>query len=177
MGAWSAHMIRTPICAYICHTPCFVSGTLLTMFPLNFKHQIIHIPSLAAALIKLNINISVEDLMKAVYEEDEARRARAKLNEEAEHALLSRRKSTVIFSPASVTLMNTLSHSPARRGGRQCFWPHPCRFIGEGTSSSLSSSYGAHQGGIPQRQSFKDFLRIITEACLTSRLVTVNHVL
>lgn len=87
------------------------------MFPLNFKHQIIHIPSLAAALIKLNIKISVEDLMKAVYEEDEARRAKS--NEEAERTLLARRKSTVNFSPASVTLMNALSHSPARRGGRQ----------------------------------------------------------
>ncbi|KIK07135.1 hypothetical protein K443DRAFT_88036 [Laccaria amethystina LaAM-08-1] len=52
------------------------------------KDQIIHIPSLAAALVKLNIKISVEDLMKAVHEEDEARRA--KLNEEAERALLSK---------------------------------------------------------------------------------------
>jgi hypothetical protein len=61
------------------------------------KDQIIHIPSLAAALVKLNIKISVEDLMKAVHEEDEARRA--KLNEEAERALLSKRKSTVFFFP------------------------------------------------------------------------------
>ena len=79
------------------------------MFPLNFKHQIIHIPSLAAAPIKLNIQISVEDLMKAVYEEDEARRAKS--NEEAERTLLARRKSAVIISPASVTLINECSQS------------------------------------------------------------------
>lgn len=65
------------------------------------KDQIIHnihIPSLAATLIKLNINISVEDLMKAVdSEEDETRHAQAKSNEEAERALLSKRASTVAF--------------------------------------------------------------------------------
>ncbi|EDR10351.1 uncharacterized protein LACBIDRAFT_325317 [Laccaria bicolor S238N-H82] len=55
--------------------------------PDSCKNQIILIPSLVAALVKLNIKTSVEDLMKAVHEEDEARCVKS--NEEAERALIS----------------------------------------------------------------------------------------
>ena len=43
----------------------------------------VRIRSLAAALVKLNINVPIEDLLKAVHEEDEARRAESKAKHHA----------------------------------------------------------------------------------------------
>ncbi|KDR76694.1 hypothetical protein GALMADRAFT_139590 [Galerina marginata CBS 339.88] len=54
--------------------------------------QVVHISSLAAALAKLNINIPIEDLIKAINEEDEARRVKstAQVNSAERHAALSK---------------------------------------------------------------------------------------
>ena len=43
----------------------------------------VRIGSLAAALVKLNINVPIEDLLKAVHEADEARRAESEAKNRA----------------------------------------------------------------------------------------------
>lgn len=54
---------------------------------------VIHVTSLAAALSRLNVNISIEDLMKVVLEEEEV-----KLDTEC-YPALSKRKSALMLLP------------------------------------------------------------------------------
>jgi hypothetical protein len=45
--------------------------------------QVVHIASLEAALIKLNVKIPIDNIIKAIHDEDEARRVNLKLTTEA----------------------------------------------------------------------------------------------
>ncbi|KAF8886879.1 hypothetical protein CPB84DRAFT_1535611 [Gymnopilus junonius] len=51
--------------------------------------QVVHVSSLAAALAKLNINISIEDLLKVIHDEDEARRVKLTTEASQRRAALS----------------------------------------------------------------------------------------
>ena len=59
--------------------------------------QVVHISSLAAALAKLNVNINVnipiENLIKVIHDEDEARRVKTIAEGTQRRAALSTRKS------------------------------------------------------------------------------------
>ena len=56
---------------------------------------VVHITSLAAALAKLNIKIPVEDLIKVIHEEDEAKRVKVTAADATQRrAAMSERKST-----------------------------------------------------------------------------------
>ena len=56
--------------------------------------QVITISSLAAALAKLHVDVSVEDIIKAVQDENEAQRAKLTTEATNRRAALSQRKST-----------------------------------------------------------------------------------
>ena len=60
----------------------------------------VRIRSLAAALVKLNIKVSIEDLLRAVHEEDEAWRAESDAEEAQLRAAMSKRQSTADSLPA-----------------------------------------------------------------------------
>ena len=62
--------------------------------------ETVHIRSLAAALAKLNIKVQIEDLLKAVHEEDEAWRAESAAEEAQLRAAMSKRQSTTNSLPA-----------------------------------------------------------------------------
>jgi hypothetical protein len=55
--------------------------------------QVVHIDSLAAALAKLNVKIAIEDLLKAIHDEDEAKRVKVTAEAIQRRAALSGRKS------------------------------------------------------------------------------------
>ena len=55
--------------------------------------QVVHISSLAAALAKLNVNISIENLIKVIHDEDETRRVKTIAEGTQRRAALSTRKS------------------------------------------------------------------------------------
>ncbi|KAM6493678.1 hypothetical protein JOM56_010039 [Amanita muscaria] len=72
--------------------------------PSNDELQVVHIASLAAALDKLNIKIPIEDLLKVIHDEEEARRVKltaefARLTE----AAAGLRISTVVPKPTKPT--------------------------------------------------------------------------
>jgi hypothetical protein len=56
--------------------------------------QVVHIASLAAALAKLNVKIPIEDLIKVIHDEDEAKRVKVAAEATQRRAALSERKST-----------------------------------------------------------------------------------
>jgi len=56
-------------------TPVF-STTRLQLLAMLSSILIVYIDSIAAALTKLNIKVPIEDLVKVIHEEDEARRAK-----------------------------------------------------------------------------------------------------
>ncbi|KAJ7224769.1 hypothetical protein C8J57DRAFT_1025179, partial [Mycena rebaudengoi] len=62
--------------------------------------QVVQISSLAAALEKLNIGIPVEDVIKAVHREDEAKRSTSSAQATQRRAALSNRNSTRILTPS-----------------------------------------------------------------------------
>ena len=55
--------------------------------------QVVHIASLAAALAKLNVKVPIEDLIKVIHDEDEAKRVKATAEATQRRAALSKRKS------------------------------------------------------------------------------------
>ncbi|KAG5645638.1 hypothetical protein DXG03_005629 [Asterophora parasitica] len=57
--------------------------------------QVIRIDSLAAALAKLNANISIDDLLKAIHEEDEAKRVKAAAVAESTPEATQRRRAAL----------------------------------------------------------------------------------
>ena len=67
--------------------------------PLADSLQVVHIDSLKAALSKLKVNIKIEDLLKAIHEEEEAKRVKVAAELERRGAL-SKRKSAPHFLPA-----------------------------------------------------------------------------
>ena len=84
------------------HLSTFLSTPPLTMLPQShpppLRDTYINIDSLAAALVKLNIKVSVEDLLRTIHDEDEVRRAkqaaeRAQLDPAKHRAAMSKRKS------------------------------------------------------------------------------------
>jgi hypothetical protein len=60
--------------------------------------QVFQISSLAAALVKLNIGIPVEDVIEAVQREDEAKRATLTAQPSKRRTTLSKRNSTPLQS-------------------------------------------------------------------------------
>ena len=62
--------------------------------------QVVHIDSLEAALAKLNVKIPIEDLIKAIQDEDEAKRVKATAEATQRRAALSERKSALHSLPA-----------------------------------------------------------------------------
>jgi hypothetical protein len=60
--------------------------------------QVVHIDSLAAALAKLNVKIPIEDLLKVIHDEDEAKRVKVTADAVKRRAVLSKRKSNP-YSP------------------------------------------------------------------------------
>lgn len=63
--------------------------------------QVVHVSSLAAALTKLDIKIPMDDLLRAIHDEDEARRVKLTSDATQRRAALSKRKS----SPRSLRLL------------------------------------------------------------------------
>jgi hypothetical protein len=55
--------------------------------------QVVHIDSLAAALAKLKVVIKIEDLIKVVHDEDEAKRAKVAAEVTQRRGALSKRDS------------------------------------------------------------------------------------
>jgi hypothetical protein len=62
--------------------------------------QVVHIDSLAAALTKLNVKIPIEDLLKVIHDEDEAKRVEVTADAVQRRAALSKRKSNPYPLPA-----------------------------------------------------------------------------
>jgi hypothetical protein len=61
--------------------------------PPPLQDDTVHIASLAAALAKLNVKIPIEDLVKVIHDEDEARRVKVAAEETQRRAALSECKS------------------------------------------------------------------------------------
>jgi hypothetical protein len=55
--------------------------------------QVVRVTSLAAALAKLNVKIPIEDLIKVIHDEDEARRVKLTAEATQRRVALSKRKS------------------------------------------------------------------------------------
>ena len=62
--------------------------------------QVVHITSLAAALAKLNVKIPIEDLIKVIQDEDEAKRVKVTAEATQRRAALSERMSAPHSLPA-----------------------------------------------------------------------------
>ena len=61
--------------------------------------QVVHIDSLAAALAKLKVKIKIEDLIKVVHDEDEAKRVKIAAEATQRRGALSKRESAPHFLP------------------------------------------------------------------------------
>lgn len=68
--------------------------------PADEAPQVIHIASLAAALAKLNVKIPIDDLIKAIHDEDEAKRVKVTAEATQRRAAVSKRKSAPLSLPA-----------------------------------------------------------------------------
>jgi hypothetical protein len=66
---------------------------MLPLPPPADAHLVVHVSSLAAALAKLNVDIPIEDLLKVIRDEDEARRVKLTAEATQRRATRSRRKS------------------------------------------------------------------------------------
>lgn len=62
--------------------------------------QVVHIDSLTAALAKLEVKINIEDLVKVIHDEDEAKRVKVAAAATQRRGALSKRKSTPHSLPA-----------------------------------------------------------------------------
>ena len=79
--------------------------------------QVVHIDSLTAALAKLKVKIKIEDLVKVIHDEDEAKRVKVAAAATQRRGALSKRKLTPTPCPRSPTmnLANVSSRSPTDR--------------------------------------------------------------
>ena len=106
--------------------------------------QVVRIASLAAALAKPNVKIPIEDLIKVIQDEDEAKRVKvtAEVTQRGAALRLSERKSACHACSLTTNLANAGSRSPTNWGN---YWPQihyrlqvrpqayqtrPCRSIG-----------------------------------------------
>ncbi len=58
--------------------------------------QVVHIASLTAALAKLNVKIPIEDLIKVIHDENEAKRVKVTAEATQRRAAVSRRTSAIV---------------------------------------------------------------------------------